>query len=795
MTTNLLYNPSKSQLDLLEWDTIISQITNLAYFETSISTLKNQMTFRPSQEILQNYDKLDYFFNHLEELSSKINTAFLNINNSQVSFDKVDSIQKNMVFSIKDLNFFCHLIEAHNKLYKSFRKCEQFGKYELPPKPFRDLNSNFVSKLRDFVDPTGVIDYNGHPELREINQKLKSIDENILQRIKKLKQSSTYSNILQFQEHDIINDRYVLAIRSDSYRSTMGNIVAKSNSGLTLFVEPAQIKKEGNQRIQLMAKIEEVLNKISHQFSELLHVNYQEMRMISDFIIEVDTLQAKALYSKEKDLTRPNLSSEFQIELIDFFHPLIENPVKNSITVNDQKKGMIISGPNTGGKTVFLKTLTLCHLFIHFGLYVPASKATLYPVEGVFYFGNDQQNILEGLSSFTSEIKCYLTLLQEYKSTNLIVIDEIFNSTSSDEASALAISLLEHLHHTSKLQVFLSTHHQLLKTSLHKDPDYLSSHVGYDSKKQCPTYKIHIGDPGSSMAFAIFDLFSKKHNVISDITKRAAKILDNKQATYDELLQVLAQKNSSLDQLLLENRKIKKELTNRKKELEERLFFEKEKILNKYQKKVEKILEKTKDLYQRISNNEVESKKSLAREVSHIKSQIIHEAHDLTSEKKYDIQGLSTPTIDQIKEGDRFFSTILNTTVKILKINKRKKEVQINKKKLKIWCSVENLRIVPDNQNLKGDKQKIEINIERSEVPIAEIDVRGMRLEEFKHIVELSIPDLISGELPFLTIIHGHGDGILKNWLYKYIEESQELRLEKSDTNSGVSKIYLKDPS
>jgi DNA mismatch repair protein MutS2 len=214
---------------------------------------------------------------------------------------------------------------------------------------------------------------------------------------------------------------------------------------MTLFVEPLETREKANRRIFLLSEIEATILKLTIDLSKTVHQFAEEIKLISSWVQALDWLNTKATYSYKMHLTKPILSSRFHIELSGVFHPLLKNPVRNHLLLDNTHLGMIISGPNTGGKTVALKSLCVCVLFLHLGLYLPAQSAEIYPVDHLFYFSHDHQNLSEGLSSFASESKYYLELLTSLGDKNLIVVDEIFNSTSSEEASALAISFLDEI--------------------------------------------------------------------------------------------------------------------------------------------------------------------------------------------------------------------------------------------------------------------------------------------------------------------------------------------------------------
>lgn len=427
---------------------------------------------------------------------------------------------------------------------------------------------------------------------------------------------------------------------------------------------------------------------------------------------------------------------------------------------------------------------------VHLGLYIPAVHADIHPVNDLFYFSHDHQNLSEGLSSFASESKYYLELLQSLGPLNLIIIDEIFNSTSSEEASALAISFLDEVHHRSNSKVVLSTHHQVLKTFMHGRTDYVSAHVGYDFDSNRPTYKLILGEPGSSLAFKIFDNLSEKFGLQTAISEKARDLLDKKQVTYETLLQELSQKKIDLDKLLAHNRNLNVELKNQKASMEGTLFLERERVMADYTKKIKSLFDQAENLLADVKSGKTANRRGLNNEIGNIRSALIKEAPEKKNKEDPENIYAHMRPIDfsEIQTGNTVFSVVIRKNVKVQNTNPRKKEVQIQHGALSVWVSPDTLRYPSGS---KPPAPKISINIQKTVRGEIEVDCRGMRLEEFQKVCEESIDEVITGEIPFVTIIHGHGDGVLKNWLRTYLKkEHRDLRWENIEGNDGCTKIY-----
>lgn len=744
--------------------------------------------FKEADFIQRDLDRLELFLKSYDDLSVLFNSKLRMLPDGLEYFSLIPDLFKGRFFDPKELNFFALVLETYFESFGSFKELIFEKDYHLRPDIIQKLKRNFISPLREFVDFSGNASYERHPVLKKLYAEVLALESDLRITIQKTSKTELYSSRMQMDNYDIINDRYVLAVRSDSYNSELGPIISRSQSGMTLFVEPFEVREKSNRRIFLLSEIESTILRLTIELSKVIHTYAEETKSVSEWALDLDWLNTKATYSHKIGLCKPVLSHKFYFELNGMFHPLIRNSVRNNLILDKNHKGLIISGPNTGGKTVALKTLSLSLLFLHLGLYIPADFAEIYPVKDLFYFSHDHQNLAEGLSSFASESKYYLELLQSLGPENLIVIDEIFNSTSSEEASALAIAFLEEVHERSLSKIIISTHHQVLKTFMHARGDYVSAHVGFDFETNRPTYKLIIGEPGSSLAFKIFDNLSAKFGLITKISEKAKTLLDQKQITYEFLLQELSQKKIELDKLFNTNRNLQLELRNQKASMEGILFLEREKILSEYTKKIRDTFEEAEYLLNEVKKGEVASRKNLMKQIGSIQSNLNTLAPQRTPrseiEEKY--SHYRPISLEDISVGMTVFSVTIKKNVKVVQLNPRKKGVQIQHGALSVWASPETLRWP------SGGKPTplVKINIERLVKGDIEIDCRGMRLEEFQKTCEQAIDEIFSGEIPFVTIIHGHGDGILKNWLRSYLKkEYKELHFENIEGNDGCTKI------
>jgi DNA mismatch repair protein MutS2 len=788
MSLNLL-NGNSEALHLLDWFQLTGDIASLSHFDLTKRRLSEPPVFREHDYITRDLDRLETFITNYDEFSILFNSRIRMLPVGEEFFSLIPDLFKGKFFEGKELNFFCLLIESYNENFNAFQSLVFEKDFKLAPDIIQKLRKTFVVPLREFVDHSGSVSYERHPLLKKLYSEVLALESDLRVSIQKASKTDLYANKLQMDNYDIINDRYVLAVRSDSYNSDLGPIISRSQSGMTLFVEPYEIREKSNKRVFLLSEIEATILRLTIDLSKVIHGHADNVRNISQWVQELDWLNTKATYTEKLGLTKPTLTNQFTFEFTGLFHPLIRNPVKNNLLLDKNHKGLIISGPNTGGKTVALKSLCLSVLFVHMGLFVPANNAHIYPVKDLFYFSHDHQNLSEGLSSFASESKYYLELLQVLGEKNLIVVDEIFNSTSSEEASALAIAFLEEVHSRSLSKIIISTHHQVLKTFMHARGDYVSAHVGFDFDLNRPTYKLILGEPGSSLAFKIFDNLSEKFGLKTQISERAKTLLDQKQMTYESLLQELSQKKIDLDKQLTQNRNLQIELRNQKASMDGILFLEREKVLSEYTKKIRNLFDQAETILAEVKKGVIANRRNLNNEIGAVQSALNKEIPTRTINAAPDIKYSHYRPIafEDVKPGMMVFSLNIKKDVKVTQVNPRKKEIQIQHGSLTVWTTTETLRWA---SGAKRTTPRINVHVHRTVRGDIEIDCRGMRLDEFQKTCEQAIEEVFNGEIPFVTIIHGHGDGVLKNWLRTYLKkEYKELHFENIEGNDGCTKI------
>lgn len=788
MTINLITTQHSVHHSQVEWNILSGIIAHFAYFERNKAGLTSELFHGRLDDLLTEFVRVQGYFQEFKDDYRPVLFQLLSKLPSDQTIDRhLAHVAKHGVLHFAELNKLALLIECAQFIKKDFPALNLKEFTHLRELDHQSLNRKFLSEFRHLVDVSGEVHFDRHPELADLTRRLRELEERIRRTVQDWINEPQNQKVLQFSSYDVHYDRFVVPVRSDSYRSDIGLIVSRSESGQTLFVEPYVVRESCNRRLELIAKLDEIINQLAMKFSHALAEFAPFLQDLHLQVLQIDHYVAKAEFSQQYRLECPAIREKAGFKFNGLFHPLLKNAVKNSADCSASHHGIVVSGPNTGGKTVFLKSIALSYLLFYHGFFVPASEAEMYPYEGLFYFGNDLQDLKAGLSSFSGEVQNYIELIENILPSNLILIDEIFNSTSSDEASALSLAYFDELHRRATCHLVVSTHHQMFKTLIHQDRNYISCHVGFDTRNMKPTYKVQWGTPGSSMAIEIFRILARNHEAVSEVPNRALSHLSAKNVSYETLLQKVSQKQIELDHLLNSNRQLEVELKNQKGAMEGILNLRLQEELTRARKEIDKIMNEARVLVEEARRNEI-TKHRKVDEKSHQLKAHIDKLGGIAPKTEEPIRE-GNLRIEDIKAGDIVHSNVLKKDFTVQAVDHRKSEVTIAKGPIKLSVPIYTL-----SSTGKGPRTpQVSVSYQRNTNAQFEIDARGMRLSEFQNRIDSALGDLLSGDVPFLNVIHGHGDGILKNWLRDYLKKSRDFKGEIPENgNDGETKVSLK---
>lgn len=523
-----------------------------------------------------------------------------------------------------------------------------------------------------FLSETEVCD-NATNELRQIRIRIRKLNDNVRTKLQLFITSPQYSKYLQDSIITMRGDRYVIPVKSDCKGTIPGLVHDQSASGSTLFVEPMQIVELNNElKVELVNEQMEI-ERILRNFSETIRGCAENITCSYEIIVDMDMIFAKAQLAREYKATRPILNRDGAIVIRAGRHPLIDQHkvVPVSLSLQKDEKLFLITGPNTGGKTVTLKLVGLFTLMAMSGLYVPAKQADLSIFDGVYSDIGDEQSIEQSLSTFSSHIRNTISILAKITDKSLVLFDELGAGTDPGEGAALAVSIAEHLIKVG-CKSFVTSHFNDLKEFALVTPGVVAASMEFNAETFCPTYKLVMGAIGSSNALAI----AKKLGLSDEIITNAKSKISLEKRQFDSVLTAAEQTRMKAAELVSEASIDRENAAKALKDAE----IEKKRIAEKREKLDENIRKETK----RLIENSVEEANDYLDQIKEILSKPQVEDKDLFEARKLKkkLENLQAEyeqeaVVEDIKDdsplhiGDNVFVKSLQKKGKLVAINKR----------------------------------------------------------------------------------------------------------------------------
>ena len=754
---------------------------------------------------LQIYHEVNIVKQKLAETEEAVNLiyknsvpSFYDIQDIHIYLINLESSQSLTIKGLLDLNtiFLC------SRDLKSYFSKDYIEKNDFPILEglFSSLytNEGVIAKISSSIIDENTIDDKASPELQKIRKKIRNLEQDIRSKLNTMIHSSSFSKYVQENVVTIRNDRFVIPIKEEYRTQVKGFVHDVSNAGSTLFIEPISIFELNNEINQLRLEEEIEIEKILQQLTSLFYPYIEELKTDVEMIGALDFIFAKAKYSKAISGITPMINTKKEIHFINARHPLIDQNkvVPISIELGKDFSTLLITGPNTGGKTVTLKTVGLLTCMACSGLNIPADeKSSIFVFEHIFADIGDDQSIADSLSTFSSHMTNIVDITKHANENSLILVDELGSGTDPVEGANLAISILDYFKNIGALTI-ATTHYQELKKYAMTTSGFENASVEFDVETLSPTYKLLIGVPGKSNAFEI----SKKLGLDTSIIQKAKELMSSNDITFEELL-----KNIYDDKQLIEKEKEsilkKSEQINRLKETLQKENLEKEKqekeIINNAKVKARNILLEAK-----------EDANEMIKQLSDVKdSKKIHTLRNTLNEKIKDIQ--LEPTIsentspanslskEEIKPGKEVFVTSLNQNGLVLSNVSRNNEVQVQIGSMKLNVKLDVLQNSKTLHNANSTKNMhTSSHISKSRNIKPEINVIGMNIEEANFVIDKFLDDCALAKLETVRIIHGKGTGKLKNGIHQFLKNNSHVKSFRLGTfgegEMGVTVVTLK---
>lgn len=638
------------------------------------------------------------------------------------------------------------------------------------------------------------------PALYKLRKSIRGMNDRIHAQLTNMMSNTTTRGYLQDAVVTMRDGRYCLPVKAESKSSVPGMVHDQSSSGSTLFIEPMAVVNLNNELRELCLKEVEEINAILFSLSEQVAGYQMALKQDYEALSELDFIFAKASLAKSYDGVAPHFNENGHIRIRKGRHPLL-NPktvVPIDVEFGNGYKQLIVTGPNTGGKTVSLKTVGLLTLMGQAGLHIPAGdRSELAIFEEVFADIGDEQSIEQSLSTFSSHMTNIIRILEKADDRSLVLFDELCAGTDPTEGAALAIAILHKLHQYGAT-VMATTHYSELKIYALTSDGVENACCEFNVETLSPTYRLLIGIPGKSNAFAISSKLGLAENIIEDARAR----ISQKDIDFEDLLANLEASRQTIEREQLEINRYKSEIEELKKRLEakqEHLNQSREKILRQANEEAYQILKEAKELADETIRNFNKYGQAgapmsqMEKERTNLRNKMSDKEKKLSGIQKKANENHNAPKNLRIGDTVKVLSMNVKGTVHTLPNAKGDLYVQMG-----ILRSIVNIRdlILIDEDNSPAAKKygssgSSKLKMSKSASVSTEINLLGKTTDEALALLDKYLDDAYIAHLPSVRIVHGKGTGALRNAVHGYLKRQKHVKnyhlAEFGEGDAGVT--------
>ncbi len=640
-------------------------------------------------------------------------------------------------------------------------------------------------------------------ELASIRRHIRATESKVRDILQKLI-SSNQSKYLQESIITIRSDRYVVPVKSEHKNAIPGLVHDVSSSGSTFFIEPMGVVKANNELRELLAKEKKEIERILAELSALAAAQREDISEDYQLLVWLDGIFARGQLSLRMGGSQPRLSERF-LKLRGARHPLLDpkKAVANDLELGERFDTLVITGPNTGGKTVTLKTLGLITLMAQCGLHIPAKDdSTVRVFARVLSDIGDEQSIAQSLSTFSSHMTTLVGILEIADGNTLILMDELGAGTDPVEGAALAAAIIDSARQMGAL-VAATTHYAELKVYAMTTEGVENASCEFNVDTLAPTYRVVMGIPGKSNAFAI----SRRLGLPEVIIEKAAARLDAENVRFEDVLTRLDQQRQALARDPDEARKLKLEMERSAQtalEYRKKLEEERAKAVEKAQAEAKAILQQARDASDLVFAELKDMKKQQAKEqnwqaVNDRRAEarrLLNEAEEAVGGPAQEVE--APPSTRPAQTGDTVELLSMGTRATVLSVNKDG-VLQLQAGIMKITAKQEEVRVVEGETQAQKEARRIvrraEHTIRTTAVP-SQVDLRGMMTDEAIAVLERFLDTAMMGKLETVTIIHGKGTGAVRKAVRDHLKRSRYVKAYRpgryGEGEDGVTVAELK---
>ena len=769
---------------ILELDKILSMLAELTCCETAKLRV---MSIKPS-------DNLQI----VQDETTKTSDAFLlSAHFGAPSFGDIDDPSEHLklakvggILTPYALLNIASVLRQARLLLDWYAQCANMQNSLKPVFGMLAANKAFEKRISDVFISEDEISDQASDELYSIRKKIRSIGSRIRETLDKMIHSGTYQKALQENIVTMRDGRYVVPVKAE-YKNTINGLVHDtSSSGATLFIEPMAVVEANNDIRVLKAKekteIERILKELSAECSA------QADLISGDFetLITLNIYFAKARLAEQMNAVKPQITDNGTIRLNKARHPLIakNKVVPITLSLGEEYTSLVITGPNTGGKTVTLKTIGLLTLMTMCGLLIPVSdNSTITVFQKVLVDIGDEQSISQSLSTFSAHMTNISSILEKADRHSLILVDELGSGTDPVEGAALAMAILEQLRE-KKAIVAATTHYAELKIYALETQGVKNASCEFDVKTLQPTYRLLIGTPGRSNAFEI----SRRIGIPEEVLKRASSYVEGEKQRFEDVIDRLEASRQDFEEKTADLEKQIKELAQEQESLRnanQNAIEEKERIIEKARQEARKIVESVR-MDANLVMDELEKlrkqkeKEDFSRRVGEAKSQMRGKLDRLYDKANPVITRSNEDYVlpRPLKKGDHVLLVDIDKTGVVLQEAGKSGEVLVQTGLIKSRIPIGNLRLLdPKKVQNKAPSGKAMRTLSTNKGGatargMLELDLRGQTVEEAIMELDMFVNKSLLSNISQVTIIHGKGTGALRAAVHKYLRQCKQVK-------------------
>ena len=770
----------KKNYDVLEFYKIINELIDLSRLEKTkekfldIDIIKEKSVL--DKELMLMMEMIDFYkyddgleLAGLADITRMMNS--IDIIGSYLSAEDLAVLKKNLTIFRISKSRAKNVRDKYRTIWNLFSDVEEVKDIE-----------NFISEA---INDEGVLKDEASIGLRDVRRQKQNINANIKEKFDELISNKSTQNAIQERIITQRNDRYVIAVKTDFKGLIKGIEHDRSATGSTVYIEPLNVVSLNNKLREYEAREREEIRKILLRITELVKTKKEEILEIKEILERLDFIDAKTTYSVNKKCIVPKIINKEYLKLVEARHPLIDENtvVPINFELGNPENIMLITGPNTGGKTVTLKVAGLLTIMALSGIPIPANEKT-----EIGYFHNvladigDEQSLEQNLSSFSGHVSKIKDIIENANSKSLVLMDELGSGTDPMEGAAFAMAIIDYLNKKHVTSI-ITTHYSEVKAYAFNTTGIKSASMEFDVETLSPTYRLLEGIPGESNALII----ARKYGISEEVIENAKSYISEDNQRVEEMLKSIKEKNDELETMQAKLEATRTELDKQKSIYEQnmiKLENEKNEIIKRAYEEADNYLKnmqaKAKNLIDKINSEESkkEDAKNAQRSLNMLRESFITDKKKNVKEKKVVSQNID------FSVGEEVLVKTMNQNGKILKIMPNNR-IQVQTGILKLVVSTDDIVKI---QKKKTNKFKNFASLKRTSQVRGEIDLRGMNADEAIAELETYMDRAMLTGYHEIYIIHGKGTMVLRKKIHEYLRTSKYVT-EFKDANQNEGGI------